>query len=74
MKGVTIEPTGNSEKSDAPFMGFEPAIRGFETQLKLGFFRVPSGFNSNTFHLICIGYIKVFCFFFSFSVDNFVSR
>ena len=28
--------------------------RGFESHLELGFFRVPSGFNCNTFHLICV--------------------
>ena len=29
---------------------------GFESHLGLGFFRVPSGFNCNTFHLICVIY------------------
>ena len=67
MKGVTIEPTGNSKKSE-PQMGFEHTTlrdlvrmldsitegRGFESHLGLGFFRVPSGFNCNTFHLICV--------------------
>ena len=36
---------------------------GFQSYVGLGFFRVPSGFNCNTFHLMCVNHSLTFTHF-----------